>query len=435
LVSFDHGERPFFRLSIELEHRDHFSLLLQSPTMANPSSSLLLEQQQQQQRLEADQERYGVADCLAWTTLHDTFCFGGVPKIIQFFSDYCHTPQFIHHCAAMGFQNPSFVENSALLDAKYAGYAKFQTCLERELPPPSSSPGGSAAKKNKFAVDYNNNATSSSSSSTKENNHEDDDDNDLTRRCLGLVFHGTSPGNIGSILQYGLNAAKRNGQAYGPGEYFAKNPTTSISYCNFGRQLIVFVVVLPSQQKQQECVGNNNKPADYVVVANNCHHLAIGTLRFDSVDAQVMTASVAKRQALLQLSQEVMDKSQIKQEAETKALIMKHLIANKTDWASELYQRKVDFLGLTSKREIAWYVHSNVEADTIDYYFPDLPAPYKEDELEVMKVQSFDLAAKDEQEALDKMEHARKELFLDGHHGATLAAAPRTTALPGRPCF
>jgi hypothetical protein len=401
-------------------------------TDTTTSTAAAADNQKQERRLAADQ-KYGVADCLTWTTLNDTFCFGGMAKITKHFADYCTTPSFLHHCAAMGFANPTFVANAIHWDDQHAGFAKFKTCLEREQRlererqqqqllqsdgDDDTAVDGSAAKRPALGDVKPGTATAVLLAALEATTTEEDDttcdSKSFARRCLGLVFHGTATHNIPTILQNGLDAAKRKGQAYGPGEYFAKNPTTSISYCRGGLQMIVFVVVLPAQPK----AGSFSvQPADYVVVENNAHHLAIGTLQFTAVDRSVLAASATKRAALLQLSNEALAKSRIKQEAETKAYIMSHLIANKIDWASELYLRKVDFLGYTSLKEISWYVYANVDADTIDYYFPNLPPPMHIDELAMTPVQSFDVAAQDEEVALKKVEQARNDFI--GRSGGT----------------
>mmetsp|Transcript_11579 Transcript_11579/g.34313 ORF Transcript_11579/g.34313 Transcript_11579/m.34313 type:complete len:571 (+) Transcript_11579:95-1807(+) len=52
-------------------------------------------------------------------------------------------------------------------------------------------------------------------------------------RSIKLVWHGTPEVNINNICVAGLNAAKRgsaNGQAYGPGEYFALSPGYAMCY-------------------------------------------------------------------------------------------------------------------------------------------------------------------------------------------------------------
>jgi Poly(ADP-ribose) polymerase catalytic domain len=59
---------------------------------------------------------------------------------------------------------------------------------------------------------------------------------------LQVVFHGTRYHNIESILRNGLDPKKRRKQAYGPGEYFGKNPPISVSYCHDDLTMLVLVV-------------------------------------------------------------------------------------------------------------------------------------------------------------------------------------------------
>lgn len=54
---------------------------------------------------------------------------------------------------------------------------------------------------------------------------------------FSIVFHGTAKHNVSRILANGLDPSRRNGQAYGPGEYFAKDPGISVSYCNGGNEV------------------------------------------------------------------------------------------------------------------------------------------------------------------------------------------------------
>ena len=61
---------------------------------------------------------------------------------------------------------------------------------------------------------------------------------------LRLVFHGTPEANVESICSEGLDPARRNGQAYGAGEYFGGDANVSLGYCRGGRKMIVFVVLL-----------------------------------------------------------------------------------------------------------------------------------------------------------------------------------------------
>ena len=61
---------------------------------------------------------------------------------------------------------------------------------------------------------------------------------------IELVFHGTAVGNVKAILRDGLDPKRRSGQALGPGEYFAKDPLTSIEYCKGGNSMLVVAVLM-----------------------------------------------------------------------------------------------------------------------------------------------------------------------------------------------
>jgi Poly(ADP-ribose) polymerase catalytic domain len=143
-------------------------------------------------------------DCFAWIDDPSLRGAGALTIVAQHFLAVCETESFLQHCASLGFGSPSFVPNPCLT-MEWPGYKKFATCYEHEtarpdvsVPPPE---GGT------------------------------------TPRRLGLVFHGTRSCNILNILNYGLDASLRNGQSFGPGEYFSTTPTTSISYCRGGMQL------------------------------------------------------------------------------------------------------------------------------------------------------------------------------------------------------
>ena len=52
-------------------------------------------------------------------------------------------------------------------------------------------------------------------------------------------FHGSAEGNLLSIASNGFDAAKRRGQVFGAGEYFAKSPAVSVGYCRDGDYMLV----------------------------------------------------------------------------------------------------------------------------------------------------------------------------------------------------
>ena len=331
-----------------------------------------------------------------------------IKEIVARFQIACSSNQFMKYCTNMGFINPTFHPNPYIslsddeTDDKNnnmknnPGFAKFYECLESTL-----------------------------------------EELLLEDATLGIVFHGTHSMNIVPILQNGLDEARRAGQAYGPGEYFSKEPGISSSYCKGGMEMLVFVVVLPKPDKhpndddspssrRKYNAGGGSTPLDFVVVNNNKHHLAIGTFKFTSVKREVLGQSQMKRAQFLHLSRDVYEKSQIGREARLKAVIIQHLISGKIDVASEKYQKEgMVVLKESSKKEISWYVHSNVDEGLRDYMFPDLPEPYNSfQELEAAMLMNSDLATEVELKAKQEFEAARKKNYGTGPQPA--AAAART---------
>lgn len=60
---------------------------------------------------------------------------------------------------------------------------------------------------------------------------------------IRLVYHGTPEQNIDSIQKKGLDPALRNGQAWGPGEYFASQAQVSIPYAKGANKLFIFAAI------------------------------------------------------------------------------------------------------------------------------------------------------------------------------------------------
>ena len=221
---------------------------------------------------------------------------------------------------------------------------------------------------------------------------------------LGLVFHGTSEGNIQSILAHGLDPRRRKRQAFGPGEYFSTDPCLSVSYCNGGLEMLVFLVVIPPARPQRA-------PHDYVVVNDNDHQLPLGSFTFKSVDQTVLRGSIQKRQQLAHLSRMAEEKTRQANVAMFKATIIQHLIRNKVDVASEKYQKHKDQLCHISKREISMYVHRVVDADVISFYFPELPEPMMAEERDVAAIKSVDETVRDAANAKELLDKATMAAF------------------------
>jgi hypothetical protein len=66
----------------------------------------------------------------------------------------------------------------------------------------------------------------------------------VQNKHIKLVFHGTPEQNIEPIMRDGLDPQRRRGQALGKGEYFADDAMTSLGYCQGGRKMLVFAVIM-----------------------------------------------------------------------------------------------------------------------------------------------------------------------------------------------
>ena len=282
------------------------------------------------------------------------------------FQAECATPEFESQFEAAGFTNARFHPNPYYLGGRVNSNPVYQRFVKALQDIPSNTTDGACCS-------------------------------------LGIVFHGTSSENISTILKNGLDPLRRKGQALGPGEYFGKHPSTSIGYCRRGLEMMVFLVVLPSTltntatnrktSSTTDTTNPNNNPKQVsrqrmgrmrhgaVVVENNAHQLPIGTMKFGTVEQQVLRESNLRRQQLSQLEQELALASQTAQETQTKARIIQDLIAGQCDVASERYQKHCGILRNTSKKEIKWYIPTTMDADIIDFYFPGLSPKISDDKI------------------------------------------------------
>ena len=92
--------------------------------------------------------------------------------------------------------------------------------------------------------------------------------------ALQLVFHGTDAANIHLICKDGLDPARRNGQAHGPGEYFGASMQVSAGYNRSSPYMLIFAVLLDR--------SGLTKADTQMVVVNKAEHqlpLAVVTLR------------------------------------------------------------------------------------------------------------------------------------------------------------
>ncbi|CAB9504573.1 Poly(ADP-ribose) polymerase catalytic domain [Seminavis robusta] len=309
-----------------------------------------------------------VAGCFLFKEYSEIKPKGNLQAIVSYFQRPCNSPEFIAFCTNAGFSNSSFHAN------------------------PQLKPGNPAHDKFQKAI--------------KDLDH---------KAVFGFAFHGTATHNLESILRNGLDPHKRRGQAYGPGEYFGKDPGISVGYCKGGLQMLVFVVVLPSTLPPSSASTHHTVPDDFLVVNNNAHQVPIGTLKFTSVNQEVLKLSQTKRKQFLQLSKQVFDKSQIAEEGKIKARIIEYLIKGTFDLASELYEKNTTVLKDTSKRELAWYCHSTMDKEIISFYFSDLPHPMNSQELAKAKIQSVDDAMVDLCKAMQNLENERPGTWSLGY--------------------
>jgi hypothetical protein len=235
---------------------------------------------------------------------------------------------------------------------------------------------------------------------------------------FGVVFHGTPTKNLAPILYNGLDPSKRKRQVYGPGEYFSTEPGASVSFCYRGLEMLVFVVVaVPPSASTKPGVSIESSarrspriiPPDYVIVENNCHQIPIGIMQFDAVDRAVFRTSRIRQVQFLELSHEIATKSHVTKETQLKAQIIQDLIANKADLASERYKKHFNVLFEVSRREISWYVHQKLDKEVVVFYFDDLPEPLSAKEMASTNLQSLGDAKKQEQEANQRFEAAKKQ--------------------------
>eukprot|EP01064_Diplonema_japonicum_P035589 TRINITY_DN776_c3_g1_i1.p1 TRINITY_DN776_c3_g1~~TRINITY_DN776_c3_g1_i1.p1 ORF type:complete len:753 (+),score=127.18 TRINITY_DN776_c3_g1_i1:1274-3532(+) len=74
---------------------------------------------------------------------------------------------------------------------------------------------------------------------------------------VGYGFHGTAEQNIQSIATDGFDTSKRRGQAYGPGEYFALNSSTSVGYTKGGSYMFYCKLLIGKPEVHSRYVNHS----------------------------------------------------------------------------------------------------------------------------------------------------------------------------------
>lgn len=194
--------------------------------------------------------------------------------------------------------------------------------------------------------------------------------------CAAIVFHGTEAKNVKNIMENGLDPALRRGQAYGPGEYFGKNPGISSSYCKAGMRMCVFLVIVPrrsaddsSSSTARPYSSSHHLPVDMIVVEDNTHQLPIGVLKLKGVDQATMASSLKQKHILHQLNEEAIKKQRDAKEAFMKAKIIQQIIKRELEYAADLYNRNKRELSLASRKEIAIYAYEGYDEEFSSFYF------------------------------------------------------------------
>ena len=123
----------------------------------------------------------------------------------------------------------------------------------------------------------------------------------VSDQTVKLVFHGTPEQNVNAICQQGLDPKRRSGQAHGPGEYFAGagHSQISVAYCQGGRKMIVFAVLVDRS-------GLTCDKGSIVVVNKPEHQLPLFVLTFNGPGSthrvpavQQFSAQISRAQARL----------------------------------------------------------------------------------------------------------------------------------------
>ena len=253
-------------------------------------------------------------------------------------------------------------------------------------------------------------------------------------QSAAVVFHGTADRNIKNILKSGLDPKKRRGQAYGPGEYFGKDPGTSSGYCHGCKRMCVFFVIVPRLrpvESQSANVATIRPPYEMIVVEQNHHQLPIGILKFSSVDAQVMAAAQRSKSLLQQLNIEAMEKEKAAKVASIKARIIQLIIQCEFELAGSIYNQHKSQFSQVCKKEIAIYAYEGYDEEFVSYYFEGgLPEPKKglaNQEFHSSKTRSVESLSQDWHEAVSKLDNVASR----GNEALPLFAQQRTPANQG----
>lgn len=186
------------------------------PSMASASTASLSSSSTSTQALGWTPEE-GFGTCFSQFA---TSCREQTSDPIAVFRHFVTTPEFGHFVQDCGVGFESFTPNPHAA-VQTPLFEKFRTVLMA-----SQVVSTSAVNNTSTLVSSSENDTAASTGIADQ-------------ACLAIVFHGTAEHNVQPILENGLDPTKRSGQAYGPGEYFSKDPSISVPYCKDGKQMMV----------------------------------------------------------------------------------------------------------------------------------------------------------------------------------------------------
>jgi len=201
-----------------------------------------------------------------------------------------------------------------------------------------------------------------------------------------VVFHGTSEANIDSICAFGLDPSKRgaHGQAFGPGEYFARDPLISLRHEKGTRRargedagrpcsrLIVFAILVDPDSK-----GHNGSNFQIVVVPEADRQLPIAVLSFGETEPfthaqnQVIDLVQAAQDAAHRAAAAARLAEEEARAAKVFARVCQHLIRDDKEEAAELYLSAIDASGEPPDwaTDLRPYLHTWSPAD-VEAWFP-----------------------------------------------------------------
>jgi len=181
------------------------------------------------------------------------------------------------------------------------------------------------------------------------------------RRNLSLevevVFHGTADRNVDAISENGLDPARRgqHGQSLGPGEYFARDPLISLSYCQWGggfrpgagpTRMLIFAVLIDPRNDGVPAFAREDfgGSSPIVVVPEADHQLPIGVLTLRPGE-EAMGQATSVVNALMRKAKAASDAAAVAEKqasaAESFARVCQLLIREDLDAAAAAYQAAI----------------------------------------------------------------------------------------------